>query len=73
MTGFDFPYSPMESVDENINRVSIYLKRDDLVHPVIEGNKWRKLKYNLEFSLQNGIRTIISVGGAFSNHLLALS
>lgn len=73
MTGFDFPYSPMERVHDSLKGISLHIKRDDLVHPVIEGNKWRKLKYNLEFALQNGFRTIISVGGAFSNHILALS
>ncbi|MEE9372844.1 MAG: pyridoxal-phosphate dependent enzyme [Saprospiraceae bacterium] len=51
----------------------IYIMRDDLIHPFISGNKWRKLKYNLIHFLESNHDGIISVGGAFSNHLVALS
>jgi 1-aminocyclopropane-1-carboxylate deaminase len=44
-----------------------------LLHPVISGNKWRKLKYNLDEALSLGTDTIISMGGAYSNHLHALA
>jgi 1-aminocyclopropane-1-carboxylate deaminase len=50
----------------------ITLKRDDLLHPVISGNKWRKLKFALLEAQQNQIKHIISFGGGFSNHLHAL-
>jgi len=53
--------------------VELYLKRDDLLHPVISGNKWRKLKYILNHALSCGTHTIISMGGAYSNHLHALA
>jgi len=33
------------------HKVSLWIKRDDLLHPVISGNKWRKLKYNLHEAL----------------------
>ena len=51
----------------------ITLKRDDLLHPVISGNKWRKLKYALLAAQQNQLKHIISFGGGFSNHLHALA
>jgi 1-aminocyclopropane-1-carboxylate deaminase len=47
----------------------VLLKRDDLVHPEIPGNKWRKLKYNLAPALEAG--TLLTFGGAYSNHLRA--
>ncbi len=55
------------------HRVNLWLKRDDLLHPVISGNKWRKLKYNLDEALSSGADTLISMGGAYSNHLHALA
>jgi 1-aminocyclopropane-1-carboxylate deaminase len=54
-------------------QVELWMKRDDLLHPVISGNKWRKLKYILDHALSLGADTIISMGGAYSNHLHALS
>ncbi|PPD04981.1 MAG: 1-aminocyclopropane-1-carboxylate deaminase [Methylobacter sp.] len=53
--------------------VELWLKRDDLLHPVISGNKWRKLKYILNDVLTAGYDTVISMGGAYSNHLHALA
>lgn len=40
-------------------------------HPFVSGNKWWKLKYNLEEALVGGHKTILTFGGAFSNHLYA--
>ena len=51
----------------------LLIKRDDLIHPLVSGNKWRKLKYNIDYALQEGYEGILSFGGAFSNHLFALS
>lgn len=51
--------------------VSVYMKRDDLIHPFISGNKWRKLKYIFENMLRNDQHTVVTFGGAWSNHLLA--
>jgi 1-aminocyclopropane-1-carboxylate deaminase len=42
--------------------------RLDLLHPEISGNKWFKLKYNLEAA---GTRRIVTFGGAYSNHIAA--
>jgi len=53
--------------------IKLYLKRDDLLHPIISGNKWRKLKYILDHALSCDAHTLISMGGAYSNHLHALA
>lgn len=51
--------------------IELYLKRDDLIHDVVSGNKWRKLKYNIEFVQKNHVKTILTFGGAYSNHIVA--
>ena len=56
---------------EDIKDVSIYVKRDDLNHPVIQGNKLRKLKYNIKNAIENDCKQLLTFGGAYSNHLLA--
>jgi 1-aminocyclopropane-1-carboxylate deaminase/D-cysteine desulfhydrase-like pyridoxal-dependent ACC family enzyme len=53
--------------------IQLHIKRDDLLHPIISGNKWRKLKYTLLYALTHGHQHIISMGGAYSNHLHALA
>jgi len=53
--------------------VRLLIKRLDLVHPVISGNKWYKLKYNLITAREHGIDTLLSFGGAYSNHIHALA
>jgi len=53
--------------------VQLYVKRDDLIDPVISGNKWRKLKYHLQGYKESGLSQILSFGGAYSNHLHALA
>ncbi len=50
---------------------SFDIKRDDLIDPVISGNKWRKLKYNIEKAKNNKNTGVITFGGAYSNHLIA--
>ena len=51
--------------------ITLYVKRDDLIHPYISGNKWRKLKYNLLEAEKQGATTLLTFGGAFSNHIAA--
>ena len=53
--------------------LDITLKREDQIHPDISGNKWRKLKYNFQHFKQNGYQSILTFGGAFSNHLAAVA
>ncbi|TVZ52197.1 1-aminocyclopropane-1-carboxylate deaminase/D-cysteine desulfhydrase [Dokdonia sp. Hel_I_53] len=53
------------------NGCTVYLKRDDLIHPTVSGNKFRKLKYNLSHAKAHHHSTIVTYGGAFSNHIAA--
>lgn len=53
--------------------VRLFVKRDDLLHPTISGNKFRKLKYNLEAAKLEGKQTLLTFGGAFSNHIAAVA
>lgn len=66
--------SPEEAISDELfteKKVSVFLKRDDLIHPYISGNKWRKLKYTLRRAFSENKRHLVTFGGAFSNHLLA--
>ncbi len=47
------------------------MKRLDLLHPLVNGNKWFKLKYNVERALASEHQTLITFGGAWSNHIHA--
>ncbi len=51
--------------------ICLRLRREDLLHPVVSGNKYRKLKYNLEEALKQGYDTLLTFGGAYSNHIPA--
>ncbi|MGP3688406.1 1-aminocyclopropane-1-carboxylate deaminase/D-cysteine desulfhydrase [Streptomyces sp. IBSNAI002] len=68
------PPSPLREIrDERFGRygVRVVLKRDDLVHPELPGNKWRKLAPNLRAAVAGGRRAVVTFGGAYSNHLRA--
>ena len=62
---------PLQKIELH-NSITLYIKREDLIHPYISGNKYRKLKYNLIEAKKNNYNTIITYGGAFSNHILAV-
>ncbi len=51
--------------------ISLSIKREDLLHPFVSGNKFRKLKYNLLEIRDLNVRTLITFGGAYSNHIAA--
>lgn len=53
--------------------VELYMKREDRIHPFVSGNKYRKLKYNLLEAENMGFKTLLTFGGAFSNHLAAVA
>ncbi len=53
--------------------LTVKIKRDDLIHPIISGNKWRKLVNNIHFAKQHNYRGIVSFGGSYSNHIHALA
>jgi 1-aminocyclopropane-1-carboxylate deaminase/D-cysteine desulfhydrase-like pyridoxal-dependent ACC family enzyme len=69
-------YAPLQQIRDAITEaagVSLYMKREDLIHPQISGNKWRKLKYNLLQATLEGKKTLITFGGAYSNHIYAVA
>ena len=53
--------------------VSLHIKREDTIHPLISGNKYRKLKYNLLEAQKMGHQTLLTFGGAYSNHIAAVA
>lgn len=65
------PLVPLVDAITKGAKVQLFMKRDDLIHPQVSGNKWRKLKYNLIEAGQSGVKTILTFGGARSNHLYA--
>lgn len=67
-------HSPEEEIHHPLfleKNIRVYLKRDDLIHPFISGNKWRKLKYLLINAEEAGKKHLVTFGGIWSNHLLA--
>ncbi|TRX58353.1 1-aminocyclopropane-1-carboxylate deaminase/D-cysteine desulfhydrase [Fulvivirga sp. M361] len=56
---------------ERLKNVRLFVKREDLIHPYVSGNKWRKLKYNLIEARNLGHDTLLTFGGAYSNHIYA--
>lgn len=74
MDKLDFPESPIQQIrapELDAAGVSLHIKRDDLLHPTIQGNKWRKLKYNLKAMKQAQKSALLTFAGPFSNHLYA--
>jgi 1-aminocyclopropane-1-carboxylate deaminase len=55
------------------NGITIHVKREDLVHPFVSGNKFRKLKYNLLQAKEEQQETLLTFGGAYSNHIAAVA
>lgn len=66
--------SPLVEVDDERfarHGVRLLLKRDDLIHPELRGNKWRKLRLNLAAARDLGYTGLLTFGGAYSNHISA--
>ena len=66
--------SPLQKLEDQLfleKKLNVFVKRDDLIHPEISGNKWRKLKYNLLNIKVLGYESLLTFGGAFSNHIYA--
>jgi 1-aminocyclopropane-1-carboxylate deaminase len=59
-------------IDET-RKIELWIKREDLIHPFVSGNKFRKLKYNLTQAKTENKTTILTFGGAFSNHIAAVA
>ena len=67
-------YSPVQQINNKLfdeRGITLQIKRDDLIHPLISGNKWRKLKYILKKASAQNKTHVVTFGGAYSNHLLA--
>lgn len=76
MFAINLSNSTVQSIDVNFfNKTAnnLFIKRDDLIHPFVSGNKWRKLKYNIEEIKALNCVGCITFGGAYSNHLLAVA
>ncbi|KAA0991783.1 1-aminocyclopropane-1-carboxylate deaminase/D-cysteine desulfhydrase [Dyadobacter aurulentus] len=70
------PPTPLQELHNELCEkaaVRLFVKRDDLIHPEVSGNKWRKLKYVLKEVKQLEIDRVLTFGGAYSNHLYALA
>ncbi len=67
-------FSPVHQINDPLfdeQDLKVFIKRDDLIHPIISGNKWRKLKYLLQKAQSANKNHLVTFGGAYSNHLLA--
>lgn len=67
-------FSPVQPIQQKLfdeQGLKVFIKRDDLIHPIISGNKWRKLKYPLMHARSGNRAHLVTFGGAYSNHLLA--
>ncbi len=73
LSGLQIP-SPLQHLPFallNERGINLYIKRDDLIHLEISGNKWRKLRLNIEKAQQKGHDTLLTFGGGHSNHIAA--
>lgn len=55
------------------SNITLHVRREDLIHPHISGNKYRKLKYNILEAKANKLNTLLTFGGAYSNHIAAVA
>lgn len=69
--GIHSPITRIAGFEWEERGISLWMKRDDMIHPFISGNKWRKLKYALREAGARGCDRLVTFGGAWSNHLLA--
>jgi 1-aminocyclopropane-1-carboxylate deaminase len=70
------PLSPLQKIHHPLfekHQLDVRVKRDDLLHGIISGNKWRKLKYNLEQLKRSNYQGALTFGGSYSNHVHAFA
>lgn len=68
------PPIPLQQVNVDFleeKNIQLFVLREDLIHPTISGNKWRKLFYNLQEAKNDGKNQLLTFGGAYSNHIAA--
>ena len=72
--------APIETANQEVHfsplkekNIRLFLKREDQIHPFVSGNKYRKLKYNMKEATNLRKDTLLTFGGAFSNHIVAVA
>lgn len=68
----------MPSINQKIDlpfpsKCTVFIKREDLIHPIVSGNKFRKLKYNIHQAKVENKTQLLTFGGAYSNHIAAVA
>lgn len=71
ISGFTMAASTLEALTLPGYEGRLKIKRDDLIHPIVSGNKWRKLKYLVQRAEREGKSRLVTFGGAYSNHMVA--
>lgn len=69
-------YIPAIGIEDDLLKeagITLAVRREDLIHPYISGNKWYKLKYNLAEAQKSGYGKLLTFGGAYSNHIYAVA
>lgn len=71
-------FKPENSINQTVflpknKGIELVVKREDKIHPFVSGNKYRKLKYNLIEAQNSGFKTLLTFGGAYSNHIAAVA
>lgn len=67
----EIPYQQVFHSSLELNNIKLLVKRLDKIHPLVSGNKFFKLKYNIEAAKKAGYTRLLTFGGAFSNHIHA--
>jgi len=70
---YELIISEIELANDQMFDIELHMQREDLIHPFVSGNKYRKLKYNLAFAKKQGYKGLLSFGGAYSNHISAMA
>lgn len=65
------PIIELVTPETNEQNIRLLVRREDLNHPFVSGNKWWKLKYNLEEAVRLSHHKLLTFGGAYSNHIFA--
>lgn len=71
LPSFPVTYQTIDLPELRNRHIELTVKRLDQKHPEISGNKWYKLKYNIEEAIRQGHRQLLTFGGAYSNHIQA--
>jgi 1-aminocyclopropane-1-carboxylate deaminase len=70
---FDFSEVITQEIELENSSVRLFVRREDLIHPFVSGNKFRKLRYNLAEAEKQNFTKLVTFGGAFSNHIAAVA